>query len=291
MGNVLNIQRFCTSDGPGIRTTVFLKGCPLRCLWCHNPETQRGARELMLATDRCTLCGACVAACPQKAHALADGYHTLNRSACLGCAACSRVCPNGALSVAGEHMEAAEVVAVVARDVPFYQTSGGGVTLTGGEPLAQPAFAAEILRLCREKGIHTALETSGFADEAVAREVFSLCDLLLYDVKESDEQRHVALTGVSIAPIRRNLQLADEMGVPTRLRVPVVPGYNDREEHLQSVKALAASLKHGRGVEIMPYHTTGSYKYAQLDRPYACADVLAPDRETADRWRQTVGQK
>ena len=287
MGTVLNIQRYCTDDGPGIRTTVFLKGCPLRCLWCHNPETQSGRREIFFDRAKCISCGRCVIACGKGVHTVMDG-HAIDRKKCIGCGACASVCPTGALELCGREISVADVVAEAMRDKPFYEASGGGVTISGGEPLFQPKFTAEILQTLHENGIHTAVETCGFAKTEDFFSVIGHCDLLLFDIKETDPTLHKTYTGVLPQLIHENLRLADEMGVPMILRAPIIPGLNDREDHFAALKALADTLHHCKGVQIMPYHRTGTHKYALLGIDYSLKEISQADTAAVDAWKAKV---
>lgn len=285
---IINITRYCTDDGPGIRTTVFLKGCPLSCAWCHNPESQKPGREILYAADKCVFCGRCVEICPQNCHRFVDGRHTFFRDLCLSCGSCAAVCPTQALNMSGYSKSVEEVFEEVARDRVFYDASGGGVTVSGGEPLLQAEFTAALLDMCRRAGIHTAVETSGFGTVAALQAVAEHSDLILFDLKETDEQRHLSYTGVSLDPILANLQLLDSMGVKTVLRLPVIPGWNDRQEHLLRAKEIAASLAHCTNVQVMPYHQLGAYKYALLGREYQCENVNEPTKETVAQWRKLV---
>lgn len=263
-GIVLSIHRASMHDGPGIRTTVFLKGCPLRCAWCHNPESQRARPELAFRAERCIHCGSCVPACPRGAHRLADGRHWVDRDACIGCGACVSACNHEALELYGRRMTVAECLAPVLADRPYYR-SGGGLTVSGGEPLAQPAFAAALLSAARARGVHTCLETCGHAGEAALEAVLPYVDLVLFDCKATDEETHRRLTGVGINLISATRERILALGVPMILRCPLVPGVNDDDAHLRAIGALSA--RHGLPVEIMPFHTLGSGKADALGRP------------------------
>lgn len=263
-GKIFDIQRFCIHDGPGIRTTVFFKGCPLRCIWCHNPESQSIRTQLAFYTHKCILCKACEEACSVKAH-LFDGFgHFVDRERCTVCGECSRVCSASALELLGRDADVDEIMNEVMRDRVFYSNSGGGLTVSGGEPLMQPQFLIELLSKAKENGLHTAVETCGYASSDVIRSVAAFTDLFLFDIKETDDERHTALTGVAFEPIRQNLLLLNSLGADIVLRCPIIPTVNDRDEHLQAIGRLASQLCGVRDVEVMAYHTLGADKYDAL---------------------------
>lgn len=279
-GLVFDIQRFSIHDGPGIRTTVFLKGCPLACPWCHNPESQAAAPELMLWPGRCIRCEACLPVCPHGAIALAvdeGGRRTVTDPArCELCAACVDACYAGAREMVGQWMTVGEVLAEVVRDVPFYDQSGGGVTFSGGEPLAQPEFLSALLQACRAREIDTTVDTCGYAPWGVVDEVRRYVGLFLYDLKLMDDTRHRQLTGVSNEPILDNLQRLAAGGQRLRVRVPVIPGLNDDEANLRALGATVAALPGPVGIDLLAYHPTARDKYQRLNRAYPLATLQAP---------------
>jgi len=285
-GNILKISRFCTDDGPGIRTVVFLKGCPLNCIWCHNPESQKAARELMFDTQKCVNCKACYEVCDQRCHIFDKKVHTVCFDKCTACEKCTAICPTKAIEIAGKTVCVDEVVKEIEKDLIFYQTSGGGVTISGGEPLYQPEFTSKILKRCKEKEIYTAVETSGFASEQALKKVLKYCDLVLFDIKETNEENHKKFTGVSLAPIIKNLELINEQGIEFVVRLPIIPGLNDRKEHFDKVKSLAKNMQFCKGIEVMPYHSLGMYKYELLQREYLCSAIREPDDEITNRWKK-----
>ncbi len=283
-GTIFDVKRFAVHDGPGVRTTVFLKGCPLRCAWCHNPESQERRPELLFWSERCVACGACVSTCPNGAIARAPSgaKPETDRTRCAACGACVTACVPRARTIVGSTRTIDDLVAEIDRDVLFYDQSQGGVTLSGGEPLAQPAFAATLLRECRERRIHTAVDTCGFADEEALAAVAAYTDLFLYDVKLLDDERHRRWTGVSNATILANLRRLSAEGRRLWIRYPLIPGVNDLERDVADLGRLVSRLPGVEAVQVLPYHAAGERKFAHLGRRYALADVLPPNPETAE---------
>jgi pyruvate formate lyase activating enzyme len=272
---VFDIRRFSVHDGPGIRTTVFLKGCPLRCRWCHNPEGLSAAPEVTWREERCARCGSCIAACPEDALSWDGDTPVLDVSRCTLCGVCEDECYAEARQMLGRTMDAAAVLAEVERDRVFYEESGGGVTFSGGEPLAQPEFLGALLRSARASGIHTALDTSGYAPWNVVDAIRNDVDLFLYDLKHVDDERHRQFTGVSNARILDNLTRLAEHGHRIVLRLPLVPGVNDDDPTIRAIGALAARLGIERVVPL-PFHRLGSDKYGRLGRAYDLHDTVTP---------------
>lgn len=264
-GRVFDVQRFSLHDGPGIRTVVFLKGCPLSCAWCANPESQQPGPQIAWFESRCAGCGRCVIACPQGAVSMDGGRVRTHRPACTTCGECAAACSRGARRLMGRETTVDEVMAEVTRDAPFFRRSGGGVTFSGGEPLSQPGFLRKALRACRRWGYHTAVETCGQARWEDLREVADATDLFLYDIKVIDPRRHEALTGVRNNLILRNLEKLLALGADVTVRMPVVPGANDDGESLAALETFVASHPAIRRVELLPCHALGAHKYAALD--------------------------
>jgi pyruvate formate lyase activating enzyme len=274
---VFNIMRFATHDGPGIRTAVFFKGCPLSCHWCHNPESQSFRPEVLYFEERCRHCGECVAECPEHAIVQTDDEKpsSLLRDVCRRCGHCAEVCQAEARRLAGKRVGLDEVLREIEKDLIFFEESGGGVTLSGGEPLAQPRFAAALLQACRERGIHTAIETCGYARPETFRSVALLADLVLFDVKLMTAAAHREYTGLSNTGILQNLEELLAQGRAVTVRIPLVPGINDTAEE---VDRFARYLGRFRGcrVELLPYHRIGAAKYARLGRTYRLEDTPEP---------------
>jgi pyruvate formate lyase activating enzyme len=277
-GVIFNIQHYSIHDGPGIRTTVFLKGCPLRCLWCQNPESQASQPELFFNADKCTGCGKCVDGCPEGAIQLIEGKSKTDRNRCKGIGKCAAMCPNEARSLMGRYSTAGEVFNDVSGDAIFYRNSGGGVTLSGGDPIAQPDFASSILTLCRDAGLHTAIDTCGYAPWEILRHILEYVDLVLYDFKHMDPGAHKEYTGVSNDLILDNAKkIYRDLGMDMLARVPIVPGYNDSPENLERTAGfLVNELGTSIGVHLLPYHRLGETKYERLEVPEKPVTVQPP---------------
>jgi pyruvate formate lyase activating enzyme len=290
-GIVFDIRRFSIHDGPGIRTTVFLKGCPLECAWCHNPEGQSTEPELIVRPSRCLRCGACVEACPEDAIGMsADGPCT-DRTRCEQCGICVDACFSGAREMAGRELTVAQVMAEIERDRPFYDESGGGATFSGGEPLLQPEYLLGLLTACKAREIHTVLDTCGYAPWAALDRVRPYVDLFLYDIKSLDDGQHRALTGVSNRSILDNLRALSEHGHSIVLRMPVIPGINDSAGDLRALGALAAGLPSAVRVELLPYHRIGVEKYGRMAREYSLPEVQTPSPERIMTLAQVLRQE
>jgi glycyl-radical enzyme activating protein len=295
---VFDIQRFCVHDGPGIRTTVFLKGCPLHCLWCHNPESLDPAPALSFTELHCIGCGACLTVCPVGAHVLDRGKHRIDRTRCRGCpspdgrGACAAACPTGALEVVGRSMTVQEVLRVVLEDRPFYERSGGGLTVSGGEPLAQIDATGALLTSAKAEGLDCCLDTSGFGPWSSIERVLPFVDLFLYDIKETDGGRHVTHTGVPNDVILSNLRRLSAAGARIRLRLPLIPGLNDRDDHLARVADIISGLRPLEGVEVLPYHRLGEGKRAQLGLEGPGESRFRPaDDADVQRWVSALGRR
>jgi pyruvate formate lyase activating enzyme len=278
------VQRFSTEDGPGIRTTVFMKGCPMRCRWCHNPEGLSPKPQLVWYDVRCMGARACLSACPTRALELTPAGMRIDRGRCSPCDRCVEVCPGGALEVIGRRWTPKELFALVARDAVFYETSGGGVTVSGGEPATQPDFLEAFLALCREGGIAAAIDTCGYADWSVYERLLPHVSLVLFDLKVADQERHREATGVSPDRIFENAAAIAARGVPMWVRTPVIPGYTDDEENVAALAAfIAERLPAVQRWDMLAYTNLGRPKYHRLDLPYTLEDTDLPLRERMER--------
>lgn len=286
-GIVFNIQKYSVNDGPGIRTVVFLKGCPLRCAWCANPESQRIQPQLLWERAKCLGCGRCKGACPEGAIEIIDARVRIHAQACTLCGDCVRECLGKALKMEGERRCVQEVMDVVMQDLPFYEESGGGLTLSGGELLMQPDFARNLLLAAKEEGLHTCCETTGFVQPEIFERVIRLVDTVLMDVKHWDDAAHRRGTGMGNALPAKNLRRAIEMGKDVLPRIPVIPGFNDA---LSDAVQLAKHLKSlgARRCQLLPFHQFGENKYDLLGQDYAYRDVPALHREELEPYRQAM---
>ncbi len=288
LGIVSDIQRASLRDGPGIRTTVFLKGCPLRCRWCHNPEAISPRPQLFFAADRCVGCGACAGTCALAVHRVGSGAHEIDFEKCDLCARCIEECNASGLKIVGQEMSVDDIMREVMADWEFYRNSGGGVTLSGGEPLFQHAFASAILRRAQERKVHTCVETSGFVAPDKFAEVLPAVDLLLFDYKATRDEDHRSLTGVSNRLILSNLNTAYQQGKAIILRCPIIPGLNDTAEHFEGVRALDERYPRLQGIELMPYHDFGSSKRASVGLAETATPLRVPAAEEPQRWLEAL---
>ena len=256
-GIIFNIMRFSTEDGPGLRTTIFLKGCPLACKWCHNPESQHPLPELIFRPTYCINCGACVEVCPQTAVRMMPEGVVQNYECCLHCGACVKACFTGAREMVGRETTVAQVMSEVMKDLAFYEESGGGVTFGGGEPFYQPEFLLALLQACKKEELSTAVDTSGAVPAEAIRKAAPFTDLFLYDLKLLDEVRHLSLVGTSPDLILKNLRMLNDMGSRTAVRMPYIPGVNDGLDNLNKLGNLLLSLSNINSIELLPYHSAG----------------------------------
>lgn len=285
-GIVFGIQRFSIHDGPGIRTTVFLKGCNMRCRWCHNPESYRAAPVLAFNPALCKNCGACAAVCPNGVHTLENGEHQLKREACTVCGTCVKACRSKALEVIGTRSTSEQVMKQVLKDRRYYTSSGGGVTLSGGEALLQMEFSMELLEKCHAEGIHTVVETNGSLPFERYRAIMPLVDLFLVDYKLTDEKKHREYTGCDREVVVRNIEDLHGAGAKMLLRCPIIPGVNDEDDHFSAIAGLTLRCPDLLGAELLAYHNLGASKAERIGVDYEQFDT--PEKEALERWKNKV---
>jgi len=282
-GRVFDIQRYSTKDGPGVRTTIFLKGCPLRCHWCSNPESQAKRTELIFNPNRCVGCYSCIDVCPNGANRLGPrGDVILDRTLCRVCGACAEVCQGKARLVSGKLMTPEDVMKVVRKDTLFFRNSGGGITLSGGEPTQQPEFATALLRSCKHAGFHTTLDTCGYCGPENLQTILEYVDLVLFDLKHMDADRHEELTGVSNELILENARRTAQAGIQMIIRFPVIPGCNDSMDNISQLGEFVSDLG-VRRFDLLPYHKFAQQKYDGLNLDYRLRDTAPPpEKEIRD---------
>lgn len=278
-GVVTDIQRFSVHDGPGIRTSVFLKGCNMKCGWCHNPETINARPELEVYPDKCIGCGACLEICPVGAHRAVHDHKVFHRELCEACGACAQKCYAEALVLAGKEMSAEEAVKELMEDLDFYKSTNGGITITGGEPLFQRDFTHEILQLCKERNIHTAIESNMAWPYQIIESILPVTDLIMMDIKIMDNAMHQKWTGVSNKLVLENAKKLSQNAIPVIIRTPVVPGINDTIEEIGTIAAFISDFPNLLYYELLPYHPLGSSKYESLGREYLLDGLKRPVKE------------
>jgi pyruvate formate lyase activating enzyme len=284
LGTIFDIQRYSVHDGPGIRTTVFLKGCPLNCLWCSNPESQSKNPEIMLDHSLCTRCGRCVEVCPYNATVKSGDEIRLLRDLCQGCSECVSACPNDARQLVGRQEEVETILKEVKNDGLFYKNSGGRVTLSGGEPMSQPEFTRALLKRCKENGIHTVLDSSGYTNLENWDLVLEYVDMILFDLKQMEPEKHKEYTGVERELILKSAKKVASLKVPMIIRIPLIPGYNDSQKNMEECARFAKEIGVDR-IELLAFHRLCSSKYNKLDKEWRLDGVPSPDKGLLEKAR------
>lgn len=291
IGKIFNIQRYSIYDGPGIRTTIFLKGCFLKCFWCHNPEGVSVESEIQILDFKCLHCGLCIENCPNNARILSEGRILIKKEKCTHCLRCIKVCPSGATELIGNEIKVKEVLRIVEQDIPFYKRSDGGVTFSGGEPFLQAEFLKNCLMECVKKNIHTAVDTSGFVEENKLKEILPFVNLFLYDIKTLDNNKHKNATGVSNKIILDNLRMLLKSKARVHLRIPIIPTFNDSVEDIQKVANFVSGLKDIEFIEILPFHQLGSGKYKSLQKTYKAINLKIIPKEKLEELLEPFNKK
>jgi len=283
-GIVFDLHRFSLNDGPGIRTTVFLKGCPLHCDWCHNPESQSFQPQLSFNPDKCIDCFDCTAACPSGTHKIADNKHIVDFSSCILSGECVKACTHDALKITGYEKDVFEIMKVVLKDKAYYDNTGGGLTISGGEPLAQFEFTKALLAAAKKEGIHTCIDTCGQAAKEKFKEILPLTDLFLFDYKITDSAAHKQFTGLGNRQIMENLDFLLQGGADIILRCPIIPGINDDDEHLAGIAEIAEKYPQIKSVELIPYHSMGRDKAFHAGMDYKLKSLPSVSEIDKARW-------
>jgi pyruvate formate lyase activating enzyme len=278
-GKIFDIKKYAIHDGPGIRTTIFFKGCPLSCWWCHNPEGIAYTTQRLYRRDRCIGCRECVAACAENAIEICAKGINWNAAECVYCGTCEDLCPAEAVDIIGKTMSVDEVVAEITKDTVFYDESRGGITISGGEPLMQPSFLIALLDACKKLELHRTVDTSGFAESHTLLEAATRTDLFLYDLKHMDSEKHTRFTGVSNEIILNNLEVLSRQETEIVIRLPIIPGFNSDQENIDKTGAFIASLPGVSRINILPYHCAATAKYKNLGLDFNTSDLLKPTRE------------
>lgn len=276
-GKIVNIKRFAVHDGNGIRTTVFLKGCPLKCKWCHNPEGISLGNQLAYYSVKCINCGECVSVCPNNAHYMEKDKHLYNRDLCKACGKCQDVCLGKALVYYGTDISSDELLKILLEDKDFYKSTNGGVTLSGGEPLMQADFCYDLLVKLKDNSINTAVDTCGFVNYSVFEKILPYTDMFLYDIKGINEEKHIRNTGVSNKLILENIKKLDKSGAKIEVRIPFIPGYNSDE--MESIGLFLSSLTNVCKVKVLPYHNYSISRYTALGLESTLTQVSPPSVE------------
>lgn len=286
-GIIMDIQKFCLQDGPGIRTCIFLKGCNMKCIWCHNPESMETASTLMYRNNKCLKCMACVKVCGNGVHTVKQDEHLVERKNCTGCGKCEAVCPAGALSIIGKKVDSETVMEEIDKDEKYYTSSGGGVTFSGGEATLQFEFLKEMLKKCKQKGYHTALETNGLIHQDRLKELSVLTDLFLLDYKATGEE-HQKYTGVPAHGMLASLNCLQEWGCCVHLRCPIIPGLNDTDQHFRAIRNLGKNYSCIKNIEIMPYHDIGKDKWEECGKEYLLKELKTVSPEQKREWELQI---
>jgi len=276
---LLNIQRFSIHDGPGIRTTVFLKGCPLSCIWCHNPESIDPRVQIVYEANKCVQCGLCVDVCPLGLHYMHEGIHHLQHAGCIGCGTCIRYCMSEALSLKGVFVSVESILEEIEKDADYYEVSGGGVTISGGEPFMQPEVVDALIKACQVRGISVYIDTCGYTDSDIFERIAPEADGLLYDLKIMDSRMHEVFTGQSNERIKENFIFCVQSNLNVRVRQVIVPGITDTDRNLDELTAFLHHVGYTGSIDLMIYHRMGSHKYQMLGKPYLLESLVPPDTE------------